>query len=185
MHTEYEGIFQDWEIAIARKIVNDHRRKWPSLRREDEDFLLNGCLDHWHRRRDTYREEREATMKTYMGKVLKNYLLSYLRKELAEKRKTNHFTDSLDRPLDPENPDFTLKDKVFSEQTSPDPYFLLDLKASLARLTPRQREICHLLMEKTPKTEIAGILGLSRDTIHEEQKRIREIFRKDELEKYF
>ncbi len=183
MHTRYEGIFADWEIAVARTIVNNHRMMWPSLAKEDEDFLLNGCLYHWHRRRRTHREEGEASLRTYMGKVLKNYLISYLRMVLAEKRRTNLDPDSLDRPLDPEDQELTLMDKVSAERPQLDPRLRLDVKASLDRLSPRQREICLLLMAKDTKTDIAAEIGVSRDTIHQELNRIRELFRRDGLEK--
>ena len=182
MTTEYEGIFEDWEIAIAKKIVRDHQSKWPCLKREDEEFLLSGCLTHWYNNRNTYREEREATIKSYMGRLLKNYLMSYLRKELAEKRKMNYLPDSLDRPINEEDPEYTLLDRVSEKATPPDPRLLLDLKAAKEKLTPRQRKICDLLSHKATKTDISDYLSISRDTVYEELKRIKEIFRRDELE---
>ena len=184
MTTKYEGIFEDWEIAIAKKIVRDHQDGGPCLQREDKEFLLSGCLTHWYRRRDTYREGREATIKSYMGKLLKNYLTSYLRKEIAEKRKMNYLPDSLDRPINEKDPEYTLLDQISEKATPPEPHLILDIKASLEKLTPRQQEICRLLSHKATKTDISTSLNINRDTVYEELKRIREIFRKDELEDY-
>jgi len=180
---KYEGIFEDWEKAVANNIVNQQWEKWPGLRRAGKDFLLRDCLDHWHSRRETYQEGKGATIKSYMGIVLRNYLASYLRKELAKKRKALNSADSLDRPLNPENPAVTLG-ATLPDSRRHDPRFLLDLETSRARLTPRQREICDLLSYQTSKTKIAGALNLSRDTIYEEIRRIREIFRRDGLEEY-
>ena len=184
MTTKYEGIFEDWEIAIAKKIVRDHQYKWPCLQQEDEEYLLSGCLTHWYSRRKTYLEDREASIKSYMGRLIKNYLMSYLRKELAEKRKTNYFPDSLDQPINEEDPEYTLLDRVSEKESPPDPALILDIKASLEKLTPRQREICQLLSHKATKTDVSDYLSISRDTVYEEMKRIKEIFRKDELEDY-
>ena len=181
MTTQYEGIFEDWEIAIANKIVRDHQEKWLCLKLEDKEFLISGCLTHWFHQRETYREDREATIKSYMVTLLKNHLMSYLRKELAEKRKMNYLPDSLDRPIDEEKPGYTLLDRVAEESTPPDPRLLLDLKASKEKLTPRQKEICDLLSHRTTKTAIAAELSISRDTVYEELKRIKETFRRDKL----
>jgi len=180
---KYEEIFTSWELAVATNIVNQQREIWPSLRREPEDFLIKRCLAHWQCRRDTYREGRGATIKSYMGIVLRRYLASWMRKELAKKRRALNSADSLDRPLNPEDPGVTLG-ATLPDSRRLDPHFLLDLETSRTRLTPRQREICDLLSYQTSKTKIAAELNLSRDTIYQEIRRITEIFRQDGLEEY-
>jgi len=180
---KYEGIFEDWEKAVANNIVNQQWEKWPGLRRVGKDFLLSDCLYHWHRRRDTYQEGKGASIKSYMGIVLRRYLASLLRKELAEKRQAQNSAASLDYPLNPKDPGPPLRDTL-PDSRRHDPRFLLDLETSRARLTPRQREICDLLAYQTSKTKIAGDLNLHRDTIYQEIRRIREIFRRDGLEEY-
>lgn len=181
MQSEYEGLFEGWELSIARKIVRNHLEKRFGRQGADEDFILSGCLNHWYLKRHTYRPEGEANPQTYMARVVKNYLMSLLRKDLAEKRKIDRLSESLDRPIDPENPEFTLLDKVSADLSPKDFRLQLDVKAALSKLSPRQRDICHLLKRKATKTDVAHELGLNRDTIHREIRRIREIFRRDGL----
>ncbi len=47
------------------------------------------------------------------------------------------------------------------------------LKSSLSRLTPREREICHMIRNGLPSKEIATILNVSPLTIHKHRERIR------------
>lgn len=185
MTAAYEGLFEEWEIDIATKIVRYYRNEWECLARIDEKYLLSDCLLHWYRKRNTYREDRGTTPATYLGRVLNHYLMDCLRKERAEKRKTNYLADSLDRPIDPEAPGLTLKDTLADGKAANiSPCFSLDVKNALAKLTPAQRKLCLLLAKEISKTEIAERLGCCRDTVHEEIKRIREIFRRDKLDDY-
>jgi len=172
-------------MAVAKKVVGDYLKQWPCLRKYDFDFLLSGCLAHWYGRRETYREGKGASQKTYMSKVLKHHLTDIIRKELAEKRKTDYLSISLDQPLNPDEPEITLFDKIADELVDAhDNTLAIDLQRTLERLTPLQRELCLLLSQSIPKSDIAGLLGRSRDTIYEEIKRIKEIFRNDGLQEY-
>jgi hypothetical protein len=38
---------QGWEIAVAKKLIGEFRRRSRSLNREDFDDLLQECLTHW------------------------------------------------------------------------------------------------------------------------------------------
>ena len=38
---------QGWEIAVAKKLIGEFRRRSRSLNREDFDDLLQECLAHW------------------------------------------------------------------------------------------------------------------------------------------
>ncbi len=187
MTTGWHGLFSDWELAVAQGAVRDHLAQWPCLRRYDFEFLLAGCLAHWHARRRTYRKSKGASRRTYMSCVLAHYLTSLIRRELAEKRRADLLAVSLDAPLDPDEPDITLLDTLSSDLPGApvsDPGLLLDLLCALERLTPLQRELCLLLAESVPKSDIASHLGRSRDTIYEEIRRIRAIFRNDDLQEY-
>lgn len=185
MTVNYGGLFCDWEMAVAKKVVGDYLKQWPCLRKYDFDFLLSGCLAHWYGRRETYKEGKGASQKTYMSKVLKHHLMDIIRKELAEKRKTDYLPVSLDQPLNPDKPEVTLLDTLIDERKNIEADNLsIDLQRILERLTPLQRELCLLLSQSIPKSDIAGLLGRSRDTIYEEIKRIKEIFRNDGLQEY-
>lgn len=185
MPAAYGGLFRSWEMAVAKRVVGDYRKKWPCLRKYDSDFLLSGCLVHWHGRRRTYRKGKGASRTTYMSKLLKRHLMDIIKKELAEKRKTDRLSLSLDQLLNPADPEITLLDEIACDLIDDrDNALALDLQGSFEKLTPFQRELCLLLSESVSKRDIASRLGRSRDTIYEEIKRIKEIFRKDHLQEY-
>lgn len=187
MTAGWRGLFRAWELSVARNVVRAHLSQWPCLRRHDFEFLLTGCLAHWHARRRTYRKSKGASRRTYMSRVLAHHLTDLVRRELAEKRRADLLAISLDAPLDPDDPDLTLLDTIPADlpgAPSSDPGLLLDLRHALERLTPLQRELCLLLAESVPKSDIAAHLGRSRDTIYEEIRRIHAIFRNDDLQEY-
>lgn len=185
MPVDYDGLFCDWETAVAKKVVGDYLKQWSCLRKYDLDFLLSGCLEHWYGRRGTYHEGKGASQKTYMSRVLKHHLMDIVRKELAEKRKTDYLSVSLDQPVNPDEPEITLLDKIAGDLIDDrDKALAIDLQHSFEKLTPLQRKLCLLLSESVSKSDIADRLGRSRDTIYEEIKRIKEIFKKDNLQEY-
>lgn len=185
MTVNYGGLFCDWEMAVAKKVVGDYLKQWPCLRKYDFDFLLSGCLAHWYGRRETYKEGKGASQRTYMSKVLKHHLMDIIRKELAEKRKTDYLSVSLDQPVNPDAPEITLFDKIAGELLDDrDNTLAIDLQRALEKLTPLQRELCLLLSQSISKSDIAAHLCRSRDTIYEEIKRIKEIFKNDGLQEY-
>lgn len=188
MTAGWRGLFSDWELAVVSGEVRDHLSQWPCLRRYDFDFLLSGCLAHWHARRRTWRKGKGASRRTYMARVLRHHLTSLARRELAEKRRADLLAVSLDAPLEPDAPGLTLLDTLSAADlpgtSAADPGLLLDLLRTLERLTPLQCELCILLAGSFSKSDIAALLGRSRDTIYEEIRRIRVIFRNDDLQEY-
>jgi DNA-directed RNA polymerase specialized sigma24 family protein len=188
MTDAWRRLFSEWELVIARSAVRAHLCRCPCLRRYDFEFLLSGCLAHWYARHGTYRRGRGASRRTYMSRVLSHHLADLARRELAEKRRADLLAVSLDAPLDPDDPGLTLLDTLDSAGLpgahSSDPGLLLDLLCALERLTPLQRELCLLLAGSVPKSDIASFLGRSRDTVYEEIRRIRAIFRNDALQEY-
>jgi DNA-directed RNA polymerase specialized sigma24 family protein len=125
-----------------------------------------------------------------MAKVLRHHLATLARRELAGKRRTDLLAVSLDAPLDPAEPGVTLLDTLPSGlpglpgAPAPAPGLALDLLDAFARLTPLQRELCILLAESVPKSDIASLIGRSRDTVYEEIRRIRFVFRDARLDDY-
>ena len=64
------------------------------------------------------------------------------------------------------------------EQRDAEQSLHLDLARALARLTPRQRELCRLLLEQDiSMVEASQRLGVPRSTLYEELKHIRTIFK--------
>jgi len=188
----YGSLFKYWEIAVAKKLINEFQGKRTCLNREDFDDLLQECLTHWFFAKDDYDPTREASQKTFMGRIIRNKLTDLVRERESDKRKIAHLTVSLDEPLGEDEDSPTLIDKI-DEQTisdaSPNPFLeihlRIDLSKALQKLTPQQKELCRLLGEKelTVK-EASERLKTPRSTIYDELKRIRMIFRKEGLEDY-
>ena len=178
----YGDLFRDWEIAIAKSQVRKFQERYPWLKGLDFDDLLQECLFHWYLHRGSYQEDKGASVKTYMVKVLKNQLQLILREQQADKRKTVHEAVSLDEPVG--EGEATLADLIADYQ-SPDYAIRLDVEAIVRTLTPLQREVCHLLAQEYSVKRVAELLGKPRTTIRDEIKRIREIFSQKGLKDYW
>lgn len=192
MSQNYRGLFQDWEIAVVKKLINGFQEKWSCLKREDFDDLLQECLIHWYFAKDDYDPGREASQKTFMGRIIRNKLTDLVREREADKRKIAHLTISLDEPLEDDEDSPALIDKIDdgSINDASHNHFLeiqlkIDLSKALQKLTPQQKSLCRLLGEKglTVK-EASEYLKTPRSTIYDELKRIRTIFMKEGLEDY-
>jgi len=188
----YSGLFQSWEIAIAKNLIEEHRSRYPCIEREDFNDLLQICLTHWDRRKKGYDPARGASRETFMGKVIRNKLTDLVRKRESNKRKVDYIAVSLDEPLADEEDSSTLGDTI-DESTvkggSPDPFFRVDLRIDLSRVlkkfTPHQKKLCHLLGEKgLTVTEASDYLKTPRSTIYDELKRIGELFQREGLRDY-
>ena len=192
MSQNYRGLFNDWEIAIAKKLVDEFQRKWKCLEEEEFDDLLQECLIHWLFVKDSYDEAREASQKTYMGKVIRNKLTDLVREREADKRKISQFTVSLDEPLGNEEDAPSLIEKIDENAMGRSPsnsfseiQLKIDLSKALQKLTPKQKKLCHLLKEEgfTIK-RVSEYLKTPRSTVYDEIERIKNIFMKEDLEDY-
>lgn len=192
MSQNYRGLFQDWEIAVAKKLINEFQERWSCLEREDFDDLLQECLTHWYFAKDDYDPGRVASQKTFMGRIIRNKLTDLVREREADKRKIAHLSISLDEPLGDDEDSPALIDKIDdgSINDASHNHFLeiqlkIDLSKAVQKLTPQQKSLCRLLGEKglTVK-EASEYLKTPRSTIYDELKRIRTIFMKEGLEDY-
>ena len=66
----YGGLFESWELGVAKRVINDYRREHRNLAREGFDDLLQECLIHWLDVRDQYDPSRGASKKTYMADIV-------------------------------------------------------------------------------------------------------------------
>lgn len=178
----YGDLFQEWEVAIARKCVVQFKARYPWLRFPDPDDLLQECLAHWYFTRNRFQPGRGASIRTYMGKIINVRLQSILREQLCHKRRLNHHARSLDEPFGESGE--TLADVVIADQTLADIALSIDVQSALSVLTPLQQSICHLLSQGYPVKRIAGILGKPRTTVRDHIKRIREMFLRRGLRDY-
>ena len=187
MSLSYKGFFEDWEVALVRKLINEFRSKAKCLRKENVEDLQQDCLIHWIEVQDAYDPTREASKQTFMARVIRNKLNNIIEKILRDKRKTlyeclslnelvgedensSSFTDQI---TDADQPPFTLKADLKT-----------DLDKTIKKLTPQQQKLCRLLQEGKSINEISSCLGKHRTSVFRETIRIRELFEKEGLKDY-
>jgi len=187
----YGSFFQDWEIAIAKKLVKKSCISSNMNNPDDFDDLLMECLAHWLLKRSKYNPNREASQKTFMAKVINNKLLDIAERQRTDKRKIDSLTDSLDEPIFDDSEAVTLLDKIDNKINHSPPLNLADqvelkrdLSKTLPNLTDRQRKICDLLRQGFNIQEISKYLGTPRSSVYDEINRIRAIFENKGLKIY-
>jgi RNA polymerase sigma factor (sigma-70 family) len=152
MGPNYKGLFQSWEIAVAKKLINEFKQKWTCLDQEEFDDLLQECLTHWYFSKGDYDPGRKASEKTFMGRVMRNKLTDLVRRREAEVRKVAYLSMMSDeRSGDDEDPLSLIErmDQAGANEAPPDQFGELQLKMDLSKilqkLTPQQKSICDLL----------------------------------------
>lgn len=184
----YYGLFEGWEIAVAKKLIHDYRENWKCLKRDDFDDLLQECLMRWLEVRDTYDQDREASEKTFMARIVRNLLINIVEKATAEKRKAFYESESLDAPLSDEEDAPTLKDQIASKQEDlpqSGTELRLEIARTLQKLSPQQKELCRLIGEEGLSiNEACSHFGKHRSNIYRDVIRIKEVFEKEGLKDY-
>ncbi|MEX2245100.1 MAG: sigma-70 family RNA polymerase sigma factor [Dehalococcoidia bacterium] len=170
----------DWEITTAHDAV----RRFLSTRRElrdEHDDLVQECLLHWLRRRERYDPRRGASPKTFMKRVLDRKLLDLEDERRAAKRGGGARELSLDAEMDGSS--LNLGDQLADPGDSEERRLLrMALSTAGARLNRRQRAIVRRLPGS--RLEIARGLGITRSTLYEELRRIRDIYRDEGLDAF-
>lgn len=190
MSPSYKGLFEGWEIAVAKKLINDFKKQWKCLELDDFDDLLQECLTQWFLAKDKYNPDAEASKKTFMARVVKNKLFDIVKNHERLCRKETKNTDSLDKPLSDEEDAPTLldllsEDKEYASNFRIHTELKIDLSRSFKKLTPKQQELCRLLGEEGLSIkEASKILQTPRGTIYEEIKRIKTVFQNENLHDY-
>ncbi|MFC1799404.1 RNA polymerase sigma factor [Candidatus Eisenbacteria bacterium] len=190
MGLTYEEVFEGWEIEMAVFLIRDAQARWPCLAREDSKDLLQECLFRWHSANDSHDPAKGATKRTYMDRVLRNKLADIRREMTADIRRVNFEAESLDDPVGDTGD--TTKGELLDPATilgaPSDAVIVISLKATLSRvlpkLTSRQRELWELRLSGYSTSEASEMLGISRDTAHEDIKRMRILFEKAGLREY-
>jgi RNA polymerase sigma factor (sigma-70 family) len=179
----YGDLFEEWEIAVARREVAQFQAKYPWLRGLDFSDLLQECLIHWYFNRSRFQEGKGASIKTYMAKVVRRRLQLVLREQLTDKRKAGHLAESLDKPVG--EGEAALGDVIPAEEIPPQIFIRIDIESALEELTPLQRRICSLLSRDYSVKRVAEMLGKPRSTVRQEIKRITIIFSRKGLRDYW
>ena len=174
-----------WEIAVAKKLVGEFRRRSRLLVRDEFDDLVQDCLLHWIGVRRKLAPDPDNPPVGYMAQVLRNKLTDLMREQGAEKRAGDLGAISLDAPIDGSEDGMTLAESLDASESAQwgeqgethRRHARMDMLRALARLTPSQQRLCLMLGEEGLSVkEAAEQLRIPRGTLYEEIKRIRRIF---------
>jgi RNA polymerase sigma factor (sigma-70 family) len=182
-----------WEIAVAKKLVNEFRRRSRILVRDEFDDLVQDCLLHWIGVRRRIAPDPDNPPVGYMAQVLRNKLTDLMREQGTEKRAGDLGMVSLDATVDGSEDGMTLAESLDASEsahsgedgTTHRHHIRMDLLRALARLTPAQQRLCLMLGEEGLSIkEAAERLRIPRGTLYEEIKRIRQVFADFGLDDY-
>ena len=174
-----------WELAVAKKLVGEYRRRSRILARCEFDDLVQDCLLHWIGVRRTLVLDPDNPAVGYMAQVLRNKLTDSMREKGAEKRAGDLQMVSLDASIDGSEDGMTLAESLDASESARSGdggdanrhHVRMDLLRVLAVLTPAQRQLCLMLGEQGQSIkEAAEYLQIPRGTLYEEIKRIRKVF---------
>lgn len=187
MSLKYGNLFAGWEIAVAKRIIQDFRQKWKYIKDDEFDDLLQECLIHWHFNKDKYSPGHGVSKKAFMAKILKNKLTDLIRNRSQPKRKPAFESLSLDELL--EKSPHLLSQIPALKETQVKQVLKTELSSKLLKayhtLTPRQKRLYQLLgKEDLSIKDISKQLKISRVTTYDELKRIRKVFINEGLRDY-
>lgn len=186
----YKGLFQNWEVAIAKKLVYDFKEKWRCLDIDGFEDLLQECLTHWLFVKDKYDPSSEASPQTFMGQVVRNKLNDIIKDHDRQCRKGSQNAISLDEPLFDEEDAPTLLDTIAEDHGCSSGLQVraeikIYLNRAYQRLTARQKRLCALLGENGMSIEDASkVLKAHKCTLYRDIQTIKEIFRAEKLHEY-
>lgn len=190
MSPRYEGLFQDWEIGVAKNVIERFRKQWKCLELEGFDDLLQECLTDWHFSKDDFNPSAGANVRTFMSRVVEHKLQHLVEKFTAGKRKAGIDNVSLDQPISDEEGAPTYLDRLSEDEGHTSNLHIsaelkIDISRTIEKLTPQQRELCRLLSEEGLSIkEASEVLNKPRGTLYEDIKRIKAIFQKANLNEY-
>lgn len=185
----YKGLFEDWEVGVAKKVIEMFRNDWKCLALQDFDDLLQECLIHWYFAKNKYDSSLKASKKTFMARIVRNKLRDLVRVLNRQKRKVAQESISLNESISDEEDAPTFLDALLEKKDTEGICLRGELKIIISKvsesLTLQQRKICELISENDPNiTSIAHVLNIDRTTVYREIKRIRSMFEKEGLKDY-
>jgi len=183
MGSDYFGVFEDWEVSLAKKLSSEFLAEHGRIKGYGLDDLMQECLLQWHLARHSYQADKGASRETYMAGVVRRRLLNIMAEWLAEKRTVDRLTGSLDQVISEEG--LTLEETIpATKPIDADLSLRLDLERTMAKMSTFQKRLCLLLREGYNITEIAAKLHKSRPTIYDEIARIKKVFADAGLDEY-
>ncbi len=175
--------FEPWELDLIRRLVEDFITEQRPPNDIDFDELYQEGLTLCLSQRDRYEVARGASRGTFLRIVVQGRLRDLARGWTAEKRGSGRLPLSLDAPASAhDHQGRTIGEMLPSqERLEADLAGLLDLRQITSRLSERQRDIIAGVTAGMNKTDLSRQLGISRDTLHEELRRIQQVFRDEGL----
>ncbi len=190
MSPSYEGLFQGWEISVAKTVINRFRKQWKCLEHEGFDDLLQECLAEWHFSKCRFNPSAGANIRTFMAGVLEHKLQYIIEKLTADKRKVAHECFSLNDRISDEEDSPSFLDRLSEDEDHASNLHItallkIDIHRTIEKLTPQQRELCRLLGEEgLSVSEASEVLKTPRSTLYDDIKRIKAIFQQENLHEY-
>jgi RNA polymerase sigma factor (sigma-70 family) len=170
---------EPWELAVIRREAR-YFLKRAALRWSDEEDLVQEAWLAWSGQRQRYDIRRGASEQTFLKRVAMNTFRDVRKREAAGQRAGHRLALSLDEAVAP-NSDVTLGDMTPGTNDIAALDAGLDLESLLERLTGRQRAIVRMTLEGYRLEEIASGLGVSRDTVHQDRVKLRDLVNRDDL----
>jgi len=186
MNQRYQGLFENWEVGVAKNVIKEFKSKWKSLRNEDDEDLLQECLAQWFYAKDKHDPNGEASLSTYMARIVKNRLQNIVKEYERDKRKVFHNSTSLDAPLSRDEDSSSLLD-VLPDQTDyqAQTHLKILISQAISKLTSQQQCLCELLIGgESNMSELGKTMGIGRATVYREVERIREVFEQEGLKDF-
>lgn len=183
----YGRLFEKWEVSIARKVVNDFRNRWQCLERDFVDDLIDECLKHWFFAKSTYSSGKNASIKTYMTRVVRHKLYDLIKERQRLKRIDFYRSVSLNKFLEDNSDSPFLADPSPNSPDEAVDHLELHTKIQKVykRLTSTQKKLCEALKGgELTVTQVSLRLKIHRSTVYEEIKRLREIFEDEGLRRF-
>lgn len=185
----YGDLFSDEELGVVRHLVHEYRRTNRCLLWvHGFDELVQDCLVHWLDVRETYNAEKGASQRTYMSRVVENFLRGRIRHLKTQKLEPGWSAALFSAAVEKESSDRCLGDVLKGDE---DPEKDLEseelataLDDAMAALTDRQRQIAEAKADQVPMTQIAKELRISRDTVYADLRRIRKVFEDKGLRRF-
>jgi len=191
--------WEPWEEPFMKKIVDRFKNGAHVSRRGKlcdwrqvlsdvpfEDLMQEVTLD-WLPARAGYDPSKDASLKTYMWRIVENKLLDIVAQKTSGKRKTYTRVVSLYEHISEDEDAPTYSDSIADERTR-------DLQTMLGRkidvfdverkLPPRQRKLFELLKEGRSVKECSRILKTPRTTLYGDKEHVKTVCRKKKLEEY-
>ena len=184
---------ESWELDVAAQVVYRFLASRPSFGSPavSPEDVIQDCLLHWLRQRHRYRSNRGASLQTYMRRVLERFLLDLERKSKAQKRGSGRQPLSLDFTAPGEGKELPLADLIADPDPAVQPEERLlnrersrHIRRALLRLSQRQQLLAAGLAEGKSMSEMSQLLGVHRDTLYADLRRIKAIFRDDGLAEF-